>query len=402
MIVTGRREAGGVMESVYLDHAATTPLRPEALEAFVSASGLVGNASSLHRPGQRARRRLEEAREELAAAVGAQPSEVIFTSGGSEADTIAVLGGWEAGRARGRGRCLVSAVEHPAVKGAVSRGAEVVPVTREGVVDLGALDGLLDSAVAVVSVMAVNNETGVVQPVRAAGEVARAAGGWMHTDAVQALGHVPLDFAAGDVDLMSLSAHKVGGPVGVGALVSRRGVVPAAVGLGGGQEREVRSGTQPVALAAAFARAASVAVGELGAEVARLGALRDRVAGACVAAGGRLNSWPRPGGAVAGHPGQPLAQGAPHIVNVTFDGVRADDLLFLLDQRGIAASVGSACRAGVHQPSEVLLAMGRTPDEATQSLRFSLGWTTVDADVDRLVDVLPEALGRARSAFSVG
>ena len=372
------------MEPVYLDHAATSPLRPEAVEAFVAASGLVGNASSLHRPGQRARRRLEEAREELAAAVGASPSEVIFTSGGSEADTIAVLGGWEAGRSRGRSRCLVSAVEHPAVKGAVSRGAEVLPVGAEGVVSLGALEETLDEAVAVVSVMWVNNETGVVQPVSEVRELAGAVGAWMHTDAVQALGHVPVDFGAGGVDLMSLSAHKIGGPVGVGALLARRLVVPAAVGLGGGQESEVRSGTQPVALAAAFARAASVAVGELSAEAARLSALRDRVAEACVAAGGRLNSRP---------------DGAPHILNVTFDGVRADDLLFLLDQRGIAASVGSACRAGVHQPSEVLLAMGRTTDEATQSLRFSLGWTTTPADADRLVAVLPEALSVARSAF---
>ena len=393
------------MEPVYLDHAATSPLRPEALEAFVAASGLVGNASSLHRPGQRARRRLEEAREELAAAVGASPSEVIFTSGGSEADTIAVLGGWEAGRSRGRSRCLVTAVEHPAVKGAVSRGAEVLPVGAEGVVSLGALEETLDEAVAVVSVMWVNNETGVLQPVSEVAELAGAVGAWMHTDAVQALGHVPVDLAASGVDLMSVSAHKIGGPVGVGALLARRSVVPAAVGLGGGQEREVRSGTQPVALAAAFARAASVAVGELGAEVSRLAALRDRVAEACVAAGGRLNSRPRPtsGGQESsqrteGVGGAPPV-GAPHIVNVTFDGVRADDLLFLLDQRGIAASVGSACRAGVHQPSEVLLAMGRTPDEATQSLRFSLGWTTTSSDISRLVEVLPEALSVARSAF---
>ncbi|MHA6511712.1 cysteine desulfurase family protein [Tessaracoccus sp. Z1128] len=373
-----------VVESAYLDHAATTPLRPQALDAFVSAAGVHGNASSLHRPGQRARARLEEAREELAAAVGAHPTEVIFTSGGSEADTIAVVGGWEAGRSRGRSRCLVSAVEHPAVLGAVKRGAEVLPVTGEGVVSLDAASAMLDAAVAVVSVMAVNNETGVLQPVSAVAELAAAVGAWTHSDAVQALGHVPVDFSSSGLDLMSLSAHKIGGPVGIGALLARRSVVPAAVGLGGGQERDVRSGTQPVALAAAFARAASVAVGELGAEVSRLSALRDRVAEACVLAGGRVNSRP---------------DGAPHIVNATFDGVRADDLLFLLDQRGVHASVGSACRAGVHQPSEVLLAMGRTADEATQSLRFSLGWTTTTSDISRLVEVLPEALSVARSAF---
>jgi cysteine desulfurase len=231
--------------------------------------------------------------------------------------------------------------------------------------------------------MAVNNETGVAQPVDEVVRLAARAGTWVHSDAVQALGHVPVDFAASGLDMMSLSAHKIGGPVGVGALLVRREVTPRAVGLGGGQEREVRSGTVPVALAAAFARAASLAVAELATEAPRLAALRDRIAGLAAAAGGRLNSG---------------AGGAPHIVNVTFDGVRADDLLFLLDQRGVHASVGSACRAGVHQPSDVLMAMGRTADEATQSVRFSLGRTSTDADVDHLAAALPEALARARAA----
>jgi len=372
------------VQSVYLDHAATSPMRPESLEAFVSAAGVVGNASSLHRSGQRARRVLEEAREELAGAVGADPAEVIFTSGGSEADSIAVLGGWEAGRARGRSRCLVSAVEHPAVGGAVKRGAEALPVDRDGLVDLDAARAMIDADVAVVSVMAVNNETGAVQPVAAVREIAAGAGAWLHSDAVQALGHVPLDFRADGPDLVSLSAHKVGGPVGIGALLARREASPRPIGLGGGQEREVRSGTQPVALAAAFARAASLAVGELEEDSTRLRGLRDRISALAVSLGGRLNSLPA---------------GAPHIVNVTFDGVRADDLLFLLDQRGVHASVGSACRAGVHQPSEVLLAMGRSEAEAVQSLRFSLGWTTTVADVDALGSALPEALAVARTAF---
>ena len=368
--------------SVYVDHAATSPLRPEALAAWTEAAWIVGNPSSLHRPGQRARAALEEAREELARAVGAQPSEVIFTSGGSEADTIAVLGGWGARRGE-RPRCLVSAVEHLAVRGAVARGAEAIPVGADGVIDLSAADRLLDDAVGLVSVMAVNNETGAVQPVDEVARLAARAGAWAHSDAVQALGHAPIDFAACGLDLMSLSAHKIGGPVGVGALLARRDVVPRAVGLGGGQEREVRSGTVPVALAAAFARAASLAVAELDSEAPRLATLRDRIAGLAVAAGGRVNSRP---------------DGAPHIVNVTFDGVRADDLLFLLDQRGVHASVGSACRAGVHQPSDVLMAMGRTADEATQSVRFSLGRTSTEADVDLLARALPEALARARVA----
>ncbi|AQP44510.1 cysteine desulfurase family protein [Tessaracoccus flavus] len=360
----------------YFDHAATTPLRPEALDELVRLASLVGNPSALHRSGQLARRALEEAREELAEAVGAHPTEVIFTSGGSEADSIAVLGGWAARRAERPG-CLVSAVEHPAVVGAVKRGAGILPVTAEGVVDLDAADRLIDAGTGIVSVMAVGNETGTVQPAAAVAALAAGAGAWFHTDAVQALGHIPLDFATSGAHLMSLSAHKVGGPVGVGALLCRREVQPAPIGLGGGQERGLRSGTVPVALAASFARAASVAVAGQAAEAVRLAGLRDRVADLCLRLGGRLNSLPG---------------GAPHIVNVTFDGVRADDLLFLLDQAGIRASVGSACRAGVHQPSEVLLAMGRTLDEATQSLRFSLGWTTTDDDVEALGGALAAGL----------
>ena len=369
--------------SGYLDHAATTPMRPEALEAFVEASGIVGNPASLHRPGQRARAALEEAREEFAEALGAHPSEVIFTSGGSEADSIAVLGGAAARLLEGRERVLVSAIEHPAVSGALDRGAETLPVTSEGRVDLAAAEDAIDGRVAVVSVMTVNNETGVIQPVEEVRRLAVRKGAWMHSDAVQALGHLAIDFAASRLDLMSVSAHKIGGPVGIGALLARRAVVPAPIGLGGGQERGVRSGTNSVALAASFARAATLAARELEAEAERLTGLRDKVAAAAVAAGGRLNSLP---------------DGAPHIVNATFDGIRADALLFLLDQRGIHASVGSACRAGVHQPSEVLLAMGRTRDEAGQSLRFSLGRTTDAADVELLEEALRRAVDQARGA----
>ena len=367
----------------YLDHAATSPLRPEALEAFTAASAVVGNPASLHRPGQRARSALEEAREELAAALGAHPTEVIWTSGGSEADSLAVLGAWAATRA-GRPRCLVSAVEHPAVRGAVDHGAGLLPVTPSGEVDVEAAARLIGADVSLVSVMWVNNETGIVQPVEQVRRLAVRAGALMHSDAVQALGHLPLDFAASGLDLLSVSAHKVGGPVGVGALLARRSVGLVPLGLGGGQERGVRSGTASVPLAAAFARAATLAVAELAAEAPRLTALRDAIAAVVVGVGGRLNS---------------RQDGAPHIVNVTFDGVRADDLLFLLDQRGVHASVGSACRAGVHQPSEVLLAMGRTPDEATQSLRFSLGRGSSSADVEALARALPPAIDQARAAF---
>lgn len=357
-------------------------MRDEAIAAYLEAASVVGNPASLHRPGQRARAALEEAREELAAAVGAHPSQVIFTSGGSEADSIAVLGSLAARRGAGRGRTLVSSIEHPAVLGAVREGAELLPVTPEGAIDVGAAVATIDARVSVVSVMTVNNETGVIQPVEEVRRAAVRAGAWMHSDAVQALGHIPVDFAESSLDLMSLSAHKIGGPVGIGALLAGRAIVPSPIALGGGQERGVRSGTNAVALAASFARAATLAVAEMTHEAQRLAVLRDRVAAAAMASGGRLNS---------------RTDGAPHIVNVTFAGISADALLFLLDQRGIHASVGSACRAGVHQPSEVLLAMGRTVEAAGQSLRFSLGYPTTSADIDLVERVLPVAVDQARA-----
>lgn len=378
----------GVKPAAYLDHAATSPMRPEAIDALVAHAPIVGNPSALHRAGQRARRALEEAREELASAVGAHATEVVFTSGGSEADSIALLGGTAAQRTEGRGRCLVSAIEHPAVLGMREHGAEELAVLSSGVVDVERALAAMDWTVGVVSVMAVNNETGIVQPLEPLRRAARAAGAWFHTDAVQALGHVPVDFRASGVDLMSLSAHKVGGPVGIGALLVRRALKPAAIGLGGGQEREIRSGTGAVSLAASFAAAAAAAVAELAEESARLGALQARIADVAVACGGIVTTL--------------AAEHAPHIVNVTFPGLRAGDLLFLLDQRGIYASVGSACRAGVHQPSEVLLAMGRSADEAAATLRFSLGHSSTEADVDRLAEVLPGAVEQSREAFVAG
>lgn len=370
---------------VYLDHAASSPLREEAIKALQRHLQLVGNPSALHVAGQRARRVLEEARELLATAVGAAPSEVVFTSGGSEADSIALLGGMEARARQGRPRCLVSAIEHPAVLGMVGRGAEVLPVTRDGVIDVAAVVGAIGQDVGVVSVMAVNNETGICQPLDEVSRAARDAGVWLHSDAVQALGHVPLDFAESGVDMMSLSAHKAGGPVGIGALLVRRSVSPAMVGLGGGQERAIRSGTGAVALAASFAAAAVAATDSLSTEPSRQSAMQDRIMAVCRGLDAVVNT--------------DLATHAHHITNVTFDGLRADDLLFLLDTSDVYASVGSACRAGVHQPSEVLMAMGRTPEQAAATLRFSTGHSTTDADIDRLAMVLPDAVARARSAF---
>ncbi len=371
--------------STYLDHAATSPMREEAVEALSRHMGVVGNPAALHVAGQRARRVLEEAREALASAVGAAPSEVVFTSGGSEADSIALIGGMAARRDSGRRRCLVSAVEHPAVLGMTDRGAEMFPVNETGVVDVEAVAQMLGPDVGVCSVMSVNNETGICQPLDAVRAAAQEHGVWFHSDGVQSLGHTPVDFRASALEMMSLSAHKVGGPVGIGALLVRRSVTPTMIGLGGGQERAIRSGTAAVALAASFAAAAVAATESLTEEASRLAEFQSRIMAACRALDGFVNT------AASEH--------APHITNVTFQGLRADDLLFLLDQRGVFASVGSACRAGVHQPSEVLLAMGRSADDAAATVRFSTGHSTTDEDIVRLEQILPEAVARARSAF---
>ena len=354
-------------------------MRPEAHDVLVGELSVVGNPSSLHRMGQRARRRLEEAREELAAAAGARPSEVVFTSGGSEADSIAVLGSM---RARPeRPRALMSAVEHPAVLEARRFGAEVLPVGADGVIIPEAWE-LVDQQVAVVSVMAVNNETGVTQPLSHVVEQARRVGAWSHSDAVQAFGHIPLSFGDSGVDLMSLSAHKIGGPVGIGALLVRRGVSPSPIGLGGGQESRIRSGTNSVALAAAFGAAATAATAHLNAAAAQWWAWRERLQALAVRCGGRVNG----------------RECAPHILNVTFPGLRSQDLLFLLDSAGVCAAAGSACRAGVNQPSEVLLAMGASEEDAAACLRLSFGHSTTSDEIAHLEGVLPEAVERARAA----
>lgn len=360
-----------------------SPLRTEARDAMLTHLEILGNPSALHRAGQRAKAYLEDAREELARAVGAHPTEVVFTSGGSEANTIAVRGAVLARPERRR--ALISAIEHPSVLGHRDWGAEEIPVTRDGLVDVPALAATVDTRVAVVSVMWVNNETGIIQPLEEIREVAGNSGAWLHSDAVQALGHVPVDFKASGLDLLSLAAHKIGGPVGIGALVLRRGVEPKATGVGGGQERDIRSGTGTVALAAGFAAAATAAIADLEREIERLGELQDRIVRLVIDCGGVVNTLAAP------H--------APHIVNVTFPGLRAGDLLFLLDTADVAASVGSACRAGVHQPSEVMLAMGRDADLAAATVRFSIGHTTTDDDVTRLEAVLPEFVDRAQRAF---
>ena len=376
----------------YLDHAATTPVRPEVADVYAEELTREGNPSSLHGAGRDARRRLEEAREELAAALGAEPAEVLFTSGGTEADNLAVKGAVYAHPAT-RPRLLVSAVEHHAVLDAATwlgeRGladVALLPVTREGAVDLDAARGLLADGEppALVSVMWANNETGVVQPVE---EVVALAGDVpVHSDAVQAVAYAPVSFAASGLAAMSITGHKLGGPVGTGALLARRELALAPVHHGGGQERGVRSGTLDVAGARALARAVTLAVADRAAEAARLSALRDRLVA----------------GALAAVPGVHLTGAAaprlPHVAHLTVDGADADSLLFALDTSGVAASAGSACQAGVQEASFVLVAMGYPHELARSALRFSMGRTTTDADVDAVLAVLPDVVARSRAA----
>jgi cysteine desulfurase len=388
---------------VYLDHAATTPLSPEALAALTRELSRTGNPSSLHGSGRRARRSVEDAREAIATAAGAHPSEVIFTSGGTESDNLAVKGlFWSrSGENPSRRRILCSAVEHHAVLDTVEwlerhEGAEVtwLPVDAEGVVDLEILAAELardPESIALVTVMWANNEVGTVQPVHRIVELAHEAGVPVHSDAVQAFGSLPVDFKASGLDVMSVSGHKIGGPVGVGALLLGRAVKLTPVQHGGGQERDVRSGTLDTASIAAFAAAAEAATARLAAETARISALRDRLID------GVLERVPE--AVLRGAPGEGRLPGNAHF---TFPGCEGDSLLFLLDLAGVESSTGSACTAGVPRPSHVLLAMGLDEETARGAQRFTLGHASTDADVDALLAALPGAYARARQAGMAG
>lgn len=389
--------------SVYLDHAATTPLSAEALAALTRELSRTGNPSSLHGSGRRARRSVEDAREAIATAAGAHPSEVIFTSGGTESDNLAVKGLYwsRSGEDPARRRILCSAVEHHAVLDTVEwlerhEGAAVtwLPVDSMGVVDLDVLAAELardPGTIALVTVMWANNEVGTIQPVHRIVELAHAAGVPVHSDAVQAFGSVAVDFKASGLDAMSVSGHKIGGPVGVGALLLGRAVKLTPVQHGGGQERDVRSGTLDTASIAAFAAAAESATAQLSAESARIAALRDRLID------GVLERVPE--AELRGAPGEGRLAGNAHF---TFPGCEGDSLLFLLDLAGVESSTGSACTAGVPRPSHVLLAMGLDEATARGAQRFTLGHASTDADVDALLAALPGAYQRARQAGMAG
>ena len=385
---------------VYLDHAATAPMLPEAIAAMTEELAHLGNPSSLHSAGRRARRVVEESREQIAEAFSARPSEVIFTSGGTEADNLAVKGLFWARRDAGpaRRRVLVNPAEHHAVLDSAQwlashEGAEVcwLPVDGAGVISVDALRAAIEAdpaSVALVSVMWANNEVGTIAPVADLAAVAAEHGIPFHTDAVQAAAQVPVSFSGSGADALTITGHKLGGPVGAGALLLGRGVQPVPVLHGGGQEADIRSGTLDAPAIRAFATAAQVVAKSRDEEAIRLAALRDDLVRRVLAAvpDAILNGPP---------PGPARLPGNAHF---SFPGCEGDALLMLLDAKGIACSTGSACTAGVARPSHVLLAMGADEARARSSLRFSFGSTSTQADSEAVGAVIGEVVDRARRA----
>lgn len=375
---------------VYLDHAATTPVRPEVVDVMVEVMrGVTGNPSGAHGPARRARDVVEEARERIAELVGVTPGEVVLCSGGTEADDLAVTG---AVRRRG-GTAVCTSVEHPAVLEAVQAlGGVVAPVDGAGVVDLDRLADSFDGSTSLVSVMTVNNEVGVVQPVADVAALVRevAPDALVHTDAVQAAPWLDLRELVRVVDLMTVSAHKLGGPQGVGCLIVRDGVVLEPRQRGGGQERDRRSGTHHVAGIAGMAVAMASAAATRTMEAARVAAMRDRLLDGLLAA--------VPGLVVPGAAARDRGALAPHLATVAVPGAASEELLYLLDRAGIAASAGSACSSGAQQVPHTLAAMGVEPAVAGGAVRFSLGHTSTDADVDRVLDAFPRIVAHLRGA----
>ena len=435
---------------LYFDHAATTPIRPCALEAFAAAAALPGNPAALHASARRAKLALEQAREDLAAALDCHPSEVVLTSGGTEADNLAVQGLFRARNAEGassgstssssvaspsgstssfgatpssggalpddgtspgsvpRPRIVLTGIEHHAVLDTVDwlvahAGAQAVtvPVDAEGIVDLAAWEAALAAdpeRTALATLMWANNEVGAVQPVAEAARIAAAHGVPFHTDAVQAFGSLEVSFADSGAATLAVSGHKLGAPVGVGALVVRRDVAPVPVLHGGGQERRLRSGTVSVALAAAFAAAATEAVATRAEEAARLGELREKVLAVVEDHPGVSVTGPRDVDPATGRTLPPGTRRLPGNVHLVVEDGTADALLFALDMAGVDSSSGSACTAGVAEPSHVVLALGRHEADARATGRLTLGHTTTAADVDALIAALPAALTAAGGA----
>ncbi|WP_225732838.1 cysteine desulfurase family protein [Pseudoclavibacter sp. CFCC 11306] len=382
----------------YLDNAATAPMLPAALDAYVHAAQVVGNASAVHTAGQHSRALVEQGRARVAASLGADPAEIVFTAGGTESINQAVKGIYWWREADGRRPLVVIAeAEHHATEASArwleqTQGAQVrrIPVDREARIDLTVLRELVDAEgarVALISVIAANNEVGTLQPLGEIAEIARAHDISVHVDAVAAYGQVPLDFHELGIAAMSVSAHKIGGPLGTGALVLRRDVTPVPLLHGGGQERRLRSGTLDTPSIAAFGVAAEHVVGRLSAHASRLAELRDRlILGIRRAV---------PEAIVTGARGD---QRLPGNVHAVFPGCEGDSLLFLLDAAGVRASTGSACTAGIPQPSHVLEAMGFDEQDSRSALRFTLGEDTGEGDVDAVLEVLPEVYRRARQA----
>jgi cysteine desulfurase len=378
-------------QPVYLDHAATTPVRREVFEAMEPFYGpRFGNPSSVHRWGREARAALDEARERVARCLGAHPDEVCFTSGGTEADNLAILGPLRSQREKGRTAIVTTPIEHKAVLATVHHAARdgvserLLAVTPGGVVNLAAADEIIDDAVAVCTVMWVNNEVGTIQPVPEIAQRVKAHGGIMHTDAVQGFGKVDMDMRKTEVDLLTISGHKIGAPKGIGAMYIRRGTPIDPLFHGGTQDRGRRPGTENVAYAVALARAAELAIEEHEAECARLQRLRDALEEGLLA---RI-----PDAVIHGR-GSPRA---PHVVNISVPGTDSESLLMALDLAGVAASAGSACQSGNVTPSHVLLAMGVRPELAVAAVRMSLGSLTTDEGVTRVIELFPALIAKAR------
>jgi len=378
-------------EPVYLDHAATTPVREEVLAAMLPFFGpRFGNPSSVHRWGREARTALDEARERVGRCLGASADEVVFTSCGTEADNMALIGVWRARRGEGRRAAVSTPIEHKAVLGALheigKEGGEerLLSVDATGKVIPASVEALVRDDVAVCSVMWVNNEIGTTQDVPALAARAKELGVVFHSDAVQAFGKVEIDARSTPFDMLSISGHKIGAPKGIGALFIRRGTPMEALMFGGSQDRGRRPGTENVAMAVGLACAAELTVAEREEEVRRLGALRDRLEASLLA---RI-----PDAVIHGRG----ASRAPHVTNISIPGTESESMLIALDLRGIACSAGSACQSGSINPSHVLEAIGVSVDVAKSALRLSLGALSTDASVDRVIEVLPMLVEKAR------